>query len=75
MSKPSTPFSVKKPASVTSAKVEDSADNFGAERTVGMTFNMPEGWHREFKVMAAVEGMSMRDLLIKCFDHYKASKA
>lgn len=74
MSKPDTPFSVKKPARVTSAKVTDSADNFVGERTIGMTFNMPEAWHREFKVMAAVEGISMRDLLMRCFDNYKAGK-
>lgn len=70
-----TPFRVKKPASVTKLRdkpdVNKPADNLPGERLVGMTFNMPRDWHTEFKVRAAMEGISMRELLERCFEAYK----
>jgi hypothetical protein len=67
------PFNTRKPPSVKDLKrlTEDASDNFGAERLVGMTFNMPKDWHTEFKTYAVQEGISMRELLIRCFDSYK----
>ena len=42
-----------------------------SERLIGMTFNMPESWHRRYKMRAVQEGTSMRGLLIKIFDEYE----
>lgn len=75
----STPFNTRKVASVTEVKdkseeVKQAADNFSAERLVGMTFNMPVDWHRQFKTTAVTEGISMRELLIRCFEVYKRSR-
>ena len=74
------PFNTRKPASVTDVKrstpeVAEAADNFATERLVGMTFNMPRDWHKEFKTRAVVEGIPMRDLLIRCFEAYKKSQS
>jgi hypothetical protein len=68
------PFNTRKPASVKeikSATQDGASDNFGSERLIGMTFNMPKDWHTEFKTRAVMEGISMRELLIRCFDAYK----
>lgn len=75
----SNPFNTRKPASVTeikeaNAEAKQAAENFSAERLVGMTFNMPVDWHREFKTTAVVEGISMRELLMRCFDAYKRGR-
>lgn len=72
----SSPFNTRKPASVTDIKktadkVNAASENFGTERLVGMTFNMPKDWHTEFKTRAVIEGISMRELLIRSFDAYK----
>lgn len=69
-------FNTRKPASVTdikksSTEVNQAADNFAAERLVGMTFNMPRDWHTEFKTRSVQEGISMRELLVRCYDAYK----
>ena len=68
-----TPFNTRKPASVSDVKevATEAADNFATERLVGMTFNMPKDWHIEFKTRAVVEGISMRELLVRSFDAYK----
>jgi hypothetical protein len=72
----SNPFNVKKPASVTALKettpeVSTPSENFKEERLVGMTFNMPQDWHTEFKMRAVQEGIPMRELLMRCYDLYK----
>lgn len=75
----SSPFNTRKPASVTeikrsAAEANQAADNFASERLIGMTFNMPKDWHTEFKTTAVVEGVSMRELLMRCFDAYKKGR-
>ncbi|NKX37346.1 hypothetical protein HGG70_05280 [Rhodobacteraceae bacterium R_SAG4] len=71
------PFKVgKSPASVTALKdsapeTKEASENFKSEKLVGMTFNMPESWHRDFKMRSVQEGMSMRELLMKIYDEYK----
>ena len=68
------PFQVRKTAKITDVKQAEApvaSDNFQTERLVGMTFNMPESWHTEFKVTAATRGISMRELLIQSFEAWK----
>ena len=50
-------------------------EEMDAEEIVGMTFNMPESWHGEFKAMAALQNISMKQLLMECFDCWKKSEA
>lgn len=38
---------------------------------VGMTFNMPEDWHAEFKTAAIAMGMSMHVLLLEAFEAWQ----
>lgn len=68
------PFSVKRPASVNSDEIREAAtqpsSNF-KEKKVGMTFNMPKDWHREFKVTAVSRGLDMHELLEQCFEAWK----
>jgi hypothetical protein len=70
------PFNTKKPASVLDLKVEEKevSSNFREEKTVGMTFNMPKDWHTQFKIAAAQEGMTMRDLLQVVFAEWKKNR-
>ena len=70
------PFNTRRPASVVDIKrsAPEAADNFATEQLVGMTFNMPKDWHTEFKMTAVVEGIPMRDLLVRCFDAWKKSR-
>jgi hypothetical protein len=75
----SSPFNTRKPASVTEVKeqtpeAKQAAENFSAERLIGMTFNMPVDWHRDFKTTAVIEGISMRELLFRSFEAYKRGK-
>ena len=68
------PFVVKKPASVTSDTVREAATKASTnfkEKKAGMTFNMPKDWHREFKVTAASHGLDMHELLEQCFEAWK----
>lgn len=67
------PFEVKKKNSILEASPDavKANENFKKEKDVGMTFIMPREWHTEFKVTASMEGMSMRDLLIQCFESWK----
>jgi G:T-mismatch repair DNA endonuclease (very short patch repair protein) len=51
-----------------------AADNMNADRLAPMTFNMPRDWHTEFKTSAVLHGMSMKDLLIECFEAWKREK-
>lgn len=67
----STPFNTRKPVAVTDIKDTKVAANLPTERLVGMTFNMPKDWHREFKMTAVIEGISMHELLLQCFETYK----
>jgi hypothetical protein len=71
--KPASVVGVKKPASVTKATgaAKGASDNLPDERVIGMTFNMPQSWHNQFKIRAVTEGKSMRQLLLDCFDAYK----
>lgn len=75
----SSPFNTRKPASVTEIKdkteeANQAADNFSTERLIGMTFNMPVDWHRQFKTTAVIEGISMRELLFRSFEAYKKGR-
>ncbi len=71
------PFKVgKSPASVKALKesapeASEASENFKAEKVVGMTFNMPETWHREFKMHSVQNGTTMRELLVEVWDFYK----
>lgn len=66
------PFQARKVARIEDMPEEASkASNNFKERLVGMTFNMPFDWHREFKMRALQENISMRELLIRSFDAYK----
>lgn len=51
---------------------EEPSENFGEEQLVGMTFNMPKSWHKSFKQRSLDEDISMKDLLIRCYDVYRA---
>jgi hypothetical protein len=61
--------------------IEQPANNMNGERLAPMTFNMPMPWHAEFKSTAAAlgvergHGVSMKDLLVECFDAWKREKA
>jgi len=48
-----------------------AADNMNGERLAPMTFNMPRSWHLEFKMEAAVRGISMKELLQDSYAAYK----
>ena len=48
-----------------------TANNMASEKLAPMTFNMPRNWHTEFKMTAAAHGMSMKELLMECFDQWK----
>ena len=70
------PFKVqKRAASVLNVreaeKAQGPSSNFTEERLIGMTFNMPEEWHREFKVAAIAEGVNMHELFRRCFEAWK----
>ena len=52
---------------------DEPSQNFG-ERRISMTFNMPEDWHRRFKIAAAARGMSMKEMLVELFDQYEAGR-
>jgi hypothetical protein len=47
------------------------ANNMQGDRLAPMTFNMPRDWHIRFKSTAAINGMSMKDLLIASFDAWE----
>lgn len=47
---------------------EPDAVNKG--RIANMSFKMPREWHRRFKLRAFKEGISMTELLKKCFAFY-----
>jgi hypothetical protein len=51
-----------------------AADNMKDERLAPMTFNMPPDWHREFKATAAMNGISMKDLLIESFAAWQKAR-
>lgn len=40
-------------------------------RKIGMTFNMPQDWHMEFKKAAVTNGMNMNVLLKEAFEAWK----
>ncbi len=48
-----------------------TAKNLRRAKVVPMTFNMPQDWHTEFKVTAAQENITMKDLLIASFEAWK----
>jgi hypothetical protein len=74
------PFNIRKPASMKSVQeVSPEAslkpsENFKPEPLVGMTFNMPKSWHREFKKTALDEDINMHELLARCFTAYKKGR-
>lgn len=56
----------------TAGKTVKAADNMSGDDLVGMTFNMPREWHREFKARAVLDGhKDMKELLVQCFASYK----
>jgi len=57
-----------------SALKPTAADNMKQKKIVSMTFNMPEYWHREFKMHATQRGMSMRDFLVEIFNDWRRSE-
>lgn len=44
------------------------------KRIADMSFKMSLGWHYRFKMQALKEGISMTELLRRCFDLYMQSK-
>ena len=42
--------------------------------TKGLSFKLPEAFHREFKTYAAQNGISMQDLLIETFEALKEKR-
>lgn len=48
-----------------------AANNMSGERLAPMTFNMPKEWHTRFKTTAVIHDMSMKDLLIACFEAWE----
>ncbi|OWZ90374.1 hypothetical protein B9J07_27690 [Sinorhizobium sp. LM21] len=58
------------PSSATEKPVE-AADNMKGNKPVGMTFNMPQDWHLEFKMTAASLRMPMSKFLVECYDAWK----
>lgn len=69
----SNPFTVRKKATVADAATQEASQpsqNFAGERLVGMTFNVPASWHKEFKRRSVDEGITMHDLLKKCYEAY-----
>jgi hypothetical protein len=49
----------------------DAADNMKTKTHIGMTFNMPQDWHHEFKMAATINRVSMHELLAACFEAWK----
>ena len=47
------------------------AENMSGQKIASMTFNMDQDWHREFKMTAAQQGVSMKELLVECFEAWK----
>jgi hypothetical protein len=56
------------------AALVGAADNMKSERLAPMTFNMPKSWHLEFKMEAAIQSISMKELLVDCFAAYNREK-
>lgn len=54
-----------------SLKVTEAARNMKGDRLAPMTFNMPKDWHTEFKTAAVLQDMSMKELLVECFEAWK----
>lgn len=47
------------------------ADNMQATKTADMTFKMDPVWHKQFKGTAVAYGITMKELLIECFEAWK----
>lgn len=65
ITKPANP--VDKPATLNTHKREDG-------KVVDLNFKVPAELHREFKIFAVANDMTMKDVLIQAFDALKAKK-
>lgn len=53
------------------AKTDAPSENFAPGKISSMTFNMPEEWHKSFKMAALVRGITMKELLEEIFADYQ----
>lgn len=70
MSEAKSPFNVRKASKVTDLAeraIPKASNNLPEEKTISMTFNMPEDWHRRFKMAAVSRGIHMKELFEECF--------
>lgn len=49
-------------------KTEEDGACKPSEKLVMMSFNMPLAWHTHFKMTAASRNISMKELLVECFE-------
>lgn len=71
-------FKNRRPASVNDTKaiavVDQAPENFEKPKSIGMTFVMEPEWHSQFKVAAAMQGISMREFLVQLFEEWKRNQ-
>lgn len=73
MSDPFQPNKARKRATMAEirAKTDAPSENFALGKISSMTFNMPEEWHKAFKMAALVRGITMKELLEELFSEYQ----
>ena len=68
------PFAVRRAGRVTDLAEKDTrtaSQNLPTMKVISMTFNMPDEWHRRFKVTASSRGLTMKELFEECFALYE----
>ncbi|KUM25643.1 hypothetical protein AU467_25335 [Mesorhizobium loti] len=55
--------------------MEDNSEVAAKEGLKDMSFKVGRGFHYRFKIEAIREGITMKDLLVRCFEAYIRSKS
>lgn len=48
-----------------------AANNLKDKNQTMLSLNMPNHWHKRFKMTAASQGLTMREFLMECFDTWE----